>query len=122
MYGYAEGGHTEQLRKMRFYGIPVLFIPGSSGSYKQGRSLASVSLRKWINKKTSFHFDYFMADFNEEQNGFYGSVLEDESKFIKHCIKKILSLYRWDDRYQMPTSIILIGHSYVSNVTAFKFF
>jgi hypothetical protein len=28
---------TETLRLMKFSGIPVLFIPGNSGSHKQGK-------------------------------------------------------------------------------------
>lgn len=112
LYGYAEGGHTERLRKMKFSGIPVLFIPGNSGSYKQGRSLASVSLRKALNSRTPFHFDYFMVDFNDDQSAVYGGTLEDQTRFVQHCITKILSFYSKD--YQgSPTSVILIGHSVV---------
>lgn len=114
LYGYSEGGHTEQLRKMRFNGIPVLFIPGSGGAYKQGRSLASVSLRKWLNSRTQYHFDYFLVDFNEESSGLHGGLLEDQTSYVRHCIEKILSLYKSDTNSQKPNSVILIGHSYVS--------
>jgi hypothetical protein len=38
LYAYGEGQYTEQLRSMQFKGIPVLFIPGNSGSYKQGNN------------------------------------------------------------------------------------
>lgn len=37
LYAYGEGQYTEQLRSMRFSGIPVLFVPGNSGSYRQGK-------------------------------------------------------------------------------------
>lgn len=113
MYGYSEGGLTEHLRKMKFKGIPVLFVPGSSGSHKQGRSLASVSLRKSVNSRTPFHFNYFMIDFNEEQAAIFGGVLSDQTKFVSHCIKKILSLYQNNNEGTKPKSVILIGHSLV---------
>lgn len=37
LYAYSEGPLTEKARKMQFDGIPVLFIPGNAGSYKQGK-------------------------------------------------------------------------------------
>ena len=37
LYAYSEGHTTGQLRLMKFTGIPVLFIPGNLGSYKQGK-------------------------------------------------------------------------------------
>jgi hypothetical protein len=43
---YGEGKAAAYLEKGKFSGIPVLFIPGNSGSYKQVRSLASVALRQ----------------------------------------------------------------------------
>ncbi|KAL0279676.1 UNVERIFIED_CONTAM: hypothetical protein PYX00_001180 [Menopon gallinae] len=110
LFGYAEGGHTERLRKMKFSGIPVLFVPGNSGSYKQGRSLASVSLRKALNSRTPFYFDYFMVDFNEDQSAVYGATLEGQARFVQHCITKILSFYP-KNQPTSPTSVILIGHS-----------
>mgnify|MGYP002715722927 FL=1 len=112
LYGYSEGSFTAQLRKMNFKGIPVLYIPGSSGSHKQGRSLASVSLRKSVNSRAPYHFNYFMIDFNEEQSAIYGGVLEQQTKFVVHCIKKILSLYQKNEGTK-PESVILIGHSIV---------
>lgn len=36
LYSYSEGHFTEKARKKQFHGIPVLFIPGNAGSYKQG--------------------------------------------------------------------------------------
>ena len=46
LFVYGEGQFGERLRKGKFDGIPVLFVPGNSGSFKQVRSLASVALRK----------------------------------------------------------------------------
>jgi hypothetical protein len=48
LYVYGEGKMAGYLEKGKFSGIPVLFIPGNSGSHKQVRSLASVALRHFI--------------------------------------------------------------------------
>ncbi|KAJ9584662.1 hypothetical protein L9F63_020987, partial [Diploptera punctata] len=108
LYAYGEGHYTERLRHMIFNGIPVLFIPGNGGAFKQVRSLASVSLWKTLNSHAPFHFDYFTVDLNEEYSGLFGGVLFDQRDFVHHCIQRILQLYKYEKR---PTSVILIGHS-----------
>lgn len=45
----------------RFDGIPVLFLPGNSGSHMQVRSIASVALRKALSQEYNYHFDYFTS-------------------------------------------------------------
>ncbi|XP_069692336.1 GPI inositol-deacylase [Periplaneta americana] len=109
LYAYGEGHMTERLRHMRFSGIPVLFIPGNSGSHKQVRSLASVSLRKTLNSHAPFHFDYFTVDLNEEYSALFGGVLKDQRDFVHHCLHRILELYQYNKN--KPSSVILIGHS-----------
>ncbi|PNF36371.1 GPI inositol-deacylase, partial [Cryptotermes secundus] len=109
LYAYGEGHMTERLRAMKFGGIPVLFIPGNSGSHKQVRSLASVSLRKTLSSHTPFQFDYFTVDLNEEYSALFGGVLKDQREFVHHCLHRILELYR--NNANKPTSVILIGHS-----------
>lgn len=37
LYAYGEGRLIEKIRGMEFSGLPVLFIPGHSGSHKQGK-------------------------------------------------------------------------------------
>ncbi|XP_028171511.1 GPI inositol-deacylase isoform X1 [Ostrinia furnacalis] len=113
LYAYSEGRFTERARKMWFTGIPVLFIPGNSGSHMQARSIASVALRKALQKdKYEYHFDYFTVSYNEELSALYGGVLQSQTEFAASCISKILSLYK-DNNYtkHIPTSVILIGHS-----------
>ncbi|KAG8230005.1 hypothetical protein J437_LFUL008446 [Ladona fulva] len=109
LYAYGEGKYTEKLRGMEFGGIPVLFIPGNSGSYKQVRSLASVSLRKSLALNSIIQFDYFTADLNEEYSALYGPALREQTKFIHQCIESVLNLY--SGAKKKPTSVILIGHS-----------
>nr|CAD7409491.1 unnamed protein product [Timema cristinae] len=108
LYAYGEGQHTEKLRKMSFSGIPVLFIPGNSGSYKQVRSLASVSLRKAISAHTPYHFDYFSVDLNDEYSALFGGVLKEQTEFVHLGIKRIQELY---NNGSVPRSVVLVGHS-----------
>lgn len=36
LYVYGEGEQAEKYYKKKFKGLPVLFLPGNAGSYKQG--------------------------------------------------------------------------------------
>ena len=81
---------AQALRDGVYGGVPVLFVPGNSGSHKQVRSMASVALRKALDDDHSgrFHFDYFSVDFNEEFSALYGGTLEDQVKIGNlECIK-----------------------------------
>ncbi|XP_072396042.1 GPI inositol-deacylase [Diabrotica undecimpunctata] len=109
LYAYSEGRLTERTRNMYFDGIPVLFIPGNAGSHKQVRSLSSVALRKWLNSRTSYHFDYFAVDLNEEYSGLYGPLLFDQLRYVNASLHRILELY--EDRQQPPESVVVVGHS-----------
>lgn len=94
---------------MHFNGAPVLFIPGNGGSFKQARSLASVALRKGIDNDWVQHLDYFTVDLNGEYSGLFGGVLEEQTKFIALCIRRILDLY--SKLKHPPKSLVLVGHS-----------
>ncbi|XP_076262725.1 GPI inositol-deacylase isoform X1 [Rhynchophorus ferrugineus] len=109
LYVYAEGRITKKARNMQFNGIPVLFICGNAGSYKQVRSLASIALRKTLNSGTPYHFDYFTVDLNNEFSGLYGPLLYEEFDYIAYSLKTILNLYNGVSN--PPQKIILIGHS-----------
>ncbi|XP_018322176.1 GPI inositol-deacylase [Agrilus planipennis] len=110
LYAYSEGRLTERARNMYFDGIPVLFVPGNKGSHKQVRSFASIALRKALNSRPGFHFDFFTVDINEEFSALNGALLYQQTKYVKHCIKRILELYDGSLKNK-PSSIILIGHS-----------
>ncbi|KAF4523660.1 hypothetical protein B566_EDAN006030 [Ephemera danica] len=109
LYAYGEGQYTEQLRSMQFRGIPVLFIPGNSGSYRQVRSLASLALRKAKDSRAPFHFNFFAADLNEEHSALFGGVLPEQTRFISKCIHHILQLYK--HAKSRPSTVLLFGHS-----------
>uniref|UniRef100_T1JLC1 GPI inositol-deacylase n=1 Tax=Strigamia maritima TaxID=126957 RepID=T1JLC1_STRMM len=101
LYLYGEGTKS-------YDGIPVLFIPGNAGSYKQVRSLASVAYRMSV--KYSFHFNYFSVDLNEEYSALYGLTLQAQTEFVHASIKRILKLYQ-TSKTSSPCSVILVGHS-----------
>ncbi|CAG9863163.1 unnamed protein product [Phyllotreta striolata] len=109
LYAYSEGRLTQKTRDMYFDGIPVLFIPGNKGSFKQVRSLSSIALRKWLNSRIPFHFDYFTVDLNDEYSGAYGPLLYDQLNYVNSSVYRILELYK--DKRNRPKSIVLIGHS-----------
>ncbi|EDN07322.1 conserved hypothetical protein [Histoplasma mississippiense (nom. inval.)] len=107
-------------------GVPVLFLPGNAGSYRQGRSLASeASLyfqdaisndQEKLNAGTR-SLDFFMADFNEDMAAFHGQTLLDQAEYVNEALAYILSLYHDPTRpgrdlnLPDPSSVILIGHS-----------
>ena len=104
-------------------GIPVLFIPGNAGHYKQGRSLASASTLLADEMKTKLglslapEFDFFTVDSLEELSALNGELLLEQSKFVNDCIRAILDVYRYlpeektVDHPARPTSVLLVGHS-----------
>ncbi|CAH0771704.1 unnamed protein product [Bemisia tabaci] len=108
LYLYAEGRFVEKVRHLRLTGIPVLFIPGNGGSYRQVRSLASISLHKGLDLKAPYHFNFFGLDLNEEYSALFGGVLKEQTQFAQDSIRTILSLY---PSFKPPPSIILVGHS-----------
>ncbi|XP_023930190.1 GPI inositol-deacylase-like [Lingula anatina] len=109
LYIYGEGEYAVKLRSLKLTGIPVLFIPGNAGSYKQVRSLASVALQKSNTREDNIHFNYFSVDLNEEMSGIYGGVLQDQTEFVHECIKAILKLYK--SSTHIPDSVVVVGHS-----------
>uniref|UniRef100_A0A182WFP3 GPI inositol-deacylase n=1 Tax=Anopheles minimus TaxID=112268 RepID=A0A182WFP3_9DIPT len=108
LYAYSEGYITQRVQQRIFTGAPVLFVPGSGGSYKQVRSLASVALRKGIDNNWQTHLDYFSVDLNEELSGVYGGFLQDQTEFLELCIQEIVRLYGARGR---TIRMFIVGHS-----------
>lgn len=119
LYSYCEGVRCEShrrnhftgksskrqkkwLRNFAFQGHPVLFIVGNADSYRQVRSLGSVAYRMGDQQK---QLDYFSIDFNEELSALFGGVLQQQTEFVAHAIRKILSLYKTE------RTIVLVGNS-----------
>ncbi|XP_014809884.1 PREDICTED: GPI inositol-deacylase isoform X1 [Calidris pugnax] len=109
LYLYGEGNYAEENKNLLLTGIPVLFLPGNAGSYKQVRSLGSIALRKAEDVDFKYHFNFFSVNFNEELVALYGGSLQRQTKFVHECIKVILKLYK--DREFAPTSVAIVGHS-----------
>ncbi|KAJ5149134.1 hypothetical protein N7448_000712 [Penicillium atrosanguineum] len=107
-------------------GVPVLFLPGNAGSYRQVRSLAAEASRHYydvVRHDDERHaagtrsLDFFMVDFNEDMAAFHGQTLLDQAEYVNEAISYILSLYhdprrtRRDPGLPDPSAVILIGHS-----------
>ncbi|OQV21474.1 GPI inositol-deacylase [Hypsibius exemplaris] len=106
LYVYGEGARTAAYERKVYSGIPVLFIPGNAGSYRQGRSIGSVLLRMSEKRQNSVKFDVFTIDFNEELAALYGGFLSSQTDFVLKCLLHIPSLYG-----RPHQKVILIGHS-----------
>uniref|UniRef100_A0A8C9B469 GPI inositol-deacylase n=1 Tax=Prolemur simus TaxID=1328070 RepID=A0A8C9B469_PROSS len=109
LYLYGEGSYAEEHKILPLTGIPVLFLPGNAGSYKQVRSIGSIALRKAEDIDFKYHFDFFSVNFNEELVALYGGSLQKQTKFVHECIKTILKLYKGQEF--APKSVTIIGHS-----------
>ncbi|KAG5440175.1 hypothetical protein PCANB_001744 [Pneumocystis canis] len=107
-------------------GIPVLFIPGNAGSYKQVRSIASEAAHQFsmlqldpiLRKRYIRNLDFFSVDFHNDFTAFHGQTLLDQVEYSNEAIKYILSLYKNSRKYRkkssdtyIPNSVIVIGHS-----------
>ncbi|KAL2137417.1 hypothetical protein VTI74DRAFT_38 [Chaetomium olivicolor] len=123
LYLYREQGvdHDTKVR-----GVPILFIPGNAGSYKQVRPIAAeaasyfhdvlrhdeAALRAGVRS-----LDFFTVDFNEDITAFHGQTLLDQAEYLNEAIRYILSLYldprasERDPELPDPTSVIVLGHS-----------
>ncbi|KAK6456233.1 PGAP1-like protein-domain-containing protein [Scheffersomyces xylosifermentans] len=99
----------------RLSGIPVLFIPGNAGSYRQVRSIAAETANIYfgnngnIENPNAQNFDFFSADFNEDFTAFHGRTMLDQAEFLNEAVRFILELYA--DEPIAPKSVILLGHS-----------
>lgn len=123
LYLYREQG-IDDAAKLK--GIPVLFIPGNAGSYKQVRPIAAeaanyfhefVQHDETAMRNGARNLDFFTADFNEDITAFHGQTLLDQAEYLNEAIRYILSLYldprmsARDSDVPDPTSVIILGHS-----------
>lgn len=123
LYLYREGGIDEDVRVK---GIPVLFIPGNAGSYKQVRPIAAeaavyfhevLRLNQHARNDGKRSLDFFTVDFNEELIAFHGQTLLDQAEYLNEAIAYILALYHNPQRSARepglpdPKSVIILGHS-----------
>lgn len=106
--------------------MPILFIPGNAGSYKQTRCLAFEAAQYYYSsiqqdpealKAGMTSLDFFAIDFNEDFTAFHGQTILDQAEYLNDAVAYILSLYHDPRRSQRdpglpdPSSVILVGHS-----------
>lgn len=48
-------------------------------------------------------------DLNEEYSALYGGYLQDQTKYLGSCVRKVLSLYQ--NLPNGPQSVVIVGHS-----------
>uniref|UniRef100_A0A1I7XP32 GPI inositol-deacylase n=1 Tax=Heterorhabditis bacteriophora TaxID=37862 RepID=A0A1I7XP32_HETBA len=65
LYRYVEGPLNERTLQILPNDIPVLFVPGSGGSAKQVRSMASIMMNKTEMRNAPFRMHFFAVDFAE---------------------------------------------------------
>lgn len=127
LYLYREEGVDEYSQQnIGLRGVPILFIPGNAGSYKQVRSLSSEASRYYYNNLRHDRkaqedgvrgLDFFTVDFNEDLAAFHGQTVIDQAEYVNEAIAYILSLYHDTSRLNRdadlpdPSSVILVGHS-----------
>ncbi|KAA3479539.1 gpi inositol-deacylase [Gossypium australe] len=125
LYLYHEGwkkiDFTEHLKKLN--GIPVLFIPGNGGSYKQARSLATECDRAYqggplertfyreaylaykeggngeiadiqLPNQYANRLDWFAVDLEGEHSAMDGQILEEHTEYVVYAIHRILDQYK----------------------------
>ncbi|XP_010528191.1 PREDICTED: GPI inositol-deacylase [Tarenaya hassleriana] len=125
LYLYHEGWRRidfkEHLKKLS--GVPVLFIPGNAGSYKQVRSLAAESDRAFqggpfentfyqeaflqtegsadmdtvnyeVPNQYTNRLDWFAVDLEGEHSAMDGRILEEHTEYVVYAIHKILEQYK----------------------------
>lgn len=117
---------NHQANSLQVKGVPVLFIPGNAGSYKQSRCLAFEAAQYYHNhiqqnpdalKNGMTSLDFFAVDFNEDFSAFHGQTILDQAEYLNDAVAYILSLYHDPRRSQRdpglpdPSSVILVGHS-----------
>ncbi len=115
LYLYREGEQAHA-KISSAAGVPVLFVPGNAGSYKQVRSVASEAARIFgqPGSKVANSFDFWAVDFNEELSGLNGAALSKQIAFVDACVAHIATLYgtTFTPRgANKATSVVLLGHS-----------
>ncbi|KAL0080483.1 PGAP1-like protein-domain-containing protein [Phycomyces blakesleeanus] len=90
-------------------GVPVLFIPGHAGSYKQVRSIAAQVANHYYYEiplhEGSASMDIFTVDLNEEFSALSGQLLQDQAEYLNSAVSRILEFY------PSASSVMVLAHS-----------
>lgn len=101
LFHYFDGWHEKGTPGSKC--LPVIFVPGSAGHYRQVRSLASTVLTM-PNAQTCHKF--YAVDFLEEFVAFSARLLKQQAHYVNDAIKYLAGLFPHTD------SVILVGHSF----------
>lgn len=118
-------------RREELTGVPVLFLPGHLGSYKQARSIA-----RHLFDANEQLFDVFAVDFQEELTGLSGNFVSQQAQYVNDAIRAILRQYKKQqhgslkkrskgkkvvkptgDTLRIPESVVIVAHSMGGVVT-----
>jgi len=109
---YVEHGHDDSV----LLGQPVIFLPGSSGSYHQSRSLFSRlnTLHRQLHPHSpsapADPCDYFAVDLLDEKSAFSSALLFQQAHYVNDAIQSLLHRYHRAGRTNV-TAVILVAHS-----------
>ncbi|XP_020102925.1 uncharacterized protein LOC109720311 isoform X2 [Ananas comosus] len=125
--GWKQIDFAEHIKKIS--GVPVLFIPGNGGSYKQVRSLAAESFRAYqggpleatfyqeasiypndladftIPAQYSRELDWFAVDLEGEHSAMDGQILEEHTEYVVYAIHRILDQYQESRKAQLKDGV-----------------
>ena len=108
---YVEHGQDDSL----LLGQPVVFLPGSSGSYHQSRSLFSRlnTLHRQLHPHSpsapADPCDYYAVDTLDEKSAFSSALLLQQAHYVNDAIQSLL--YRYKRAGRTVTSVIIVAHS-----------
>ncbi|KAK9716519.1 hypothetical protein RND81_06G239000 [Saponaria officinalis] len=130
LYLYHESEEKVDFEKQvkQIDGVPVLFIHGNGGSYRQVRSLAKESHWAHTNgpkfslpTRYASMLNWFTVDLRGQLSAMDGRILEQQAEYVVYAIHRILDLYKesYDARAKdgaavsgkLPKSVIIVGHS-----------
>ena len=117
LYRHIQPKYVKKNAALKVRGIPVLYLHGNKGHYKEVRSLGYTSDLVADSTKVKKRLEYFTVDFQEEASAFNGAHLQDQSEYVNIAVNAILRLYRKQARgnkeklKKVAHSVIIIGHS-----------
>ena len=82
LYRHLQPKYVKKNAALKVRGIPVLYLHGNKGHYKEVRSLGYTSDLVAESTKAKKRLEYFTVDFQEEASAFNGAHLQDQSEYV----------------------------------------
>jgi PGAP1-like protein len=86
--------------------VPVLFVPGNSGSKKQARSIAAEAARHAARTSARVRLEIYVSGFGGELSAFDTSVLAAQADFVQQCLQWLAHKYASHNQ-----TAFIVGHS-----------